>query len=335
MAIAGAGVFGLCVALRLAASGARVVVYDPAPLGANASGVAAGMIAPLGEMAFDGVAPDLSPLLRRARDAWAPLERDVPGLAIARGGCRYHFAEAQDGHRALALAQDLGDGDAVLASNGTLFSTCDWWLDPPTVLPLMAQALLRAGGELRQGRLPHPRGSGFDGAVLCPGPGGPALATMAPDLLALAPIKGHVVRFYGGRQPSWLERRPDLYLAPQTTGVVAGATMEHGAADSAVSAAIVERLRERAVAVRPDLAVLPFTGAAGVRMAAPDGLPLVGPAGESGVYVAAGARRNGWLLGPLVAEILLAYFTGAQTPPDAARLSPARFACDGAERWGG
>ena len=47
--VAGAGVFGAAIALELARDGARVVLADPAETGDNASGVAAGMIAP----AFD------------------------------------------------------------------------------------------------------------------------------------------------------------------------------------------------------------------------------------------------------------------------------------------
>ncbi|HXQ45452.1 MAG TPA: FAD-dependent oxidoreductase, partial [Caulobacteraceae bacterium] len=44
--VAGAGALGASIALVLARAGARVALADPAPQGANASGVAAGMLAP-------------------------------------------------------------------------------------------------------------------------------------------------------------------------------------------------------------------------------------------------------------------------------------------------
>jgi glycine oxidase len=38
-----------------------------------------------------------------------------------------------------------------------------------------------------------------------------------------------------------------------------------------------------------------------------------------------GARRNGWLLAPLVAEMVTACVTGRDPGPYAARFDPARF----------
>jgi glycine oxidase len=101
--------------------------------------------------------------------------------------------------------------------------------------------------------------------------------------------------------------------------------MEPGRDDTALDQAILAELRGRALAVRPDLAARPWRGAAGVRMATPDRLPLAGPVGDAKILVAAGARRNGWLFGPLVAEILLAYLTDGPVSAAGARLAPERF----------
>jgi len=51
--VAGAGALGLCIALELARRGAGVTLCDPAPVGDNASGVAAGMLAPVFETVLD------------------------------------------------------------------------------------------------------------------------------------------------------------------------------------------------------------------------------------------------------------------------------------------
>jgi glycine oxidase len=41
--------------------------------------------------------------------------------------------------------------------------------------------------------------------------------------------------------------------------------------------------------------------------------------------LAVGARRNGWLLAPLVARTVAAYVAGEDPGPHAARLDPRRF----------
>ncbi len=65
VAVVGAGVIGLASAWRLAQRGASVVVVDPAP-GSGASGVAAGMLAPVTEARLGD-----EPLLRLNRASWA------------------------------------------------------------------------------------------------------------------------------------------------------------------------------------------------------------------------------------------------------------------------
>ncbi|HYE45155.1 MAG TPA: FAD-dependent oxidoreductase, partial [Caulobacter sp.] len=63
----------------------------------------------------------------------------------------------------------------------------------------------------------------------------------------------------------------------------------------------------------------------GIRGATPDGLPLVGPSVRPGVWLAMGARRNGWLLAPLVAAMTRAYLAGEDPGPWAPHLDARRF----------
>jgi glycine oxidase len=103
-----------------------------------------------------------------------------------------------------------------------------------------------------------------------------------------------------------------------------GATMEAGRTDLAIDAATVERLRASAIDLFPALATAPLRASAGVRVATADGLPLVGASQVPGVYLAVGARRNGWLLAPLMAGILLDAIAG-RSPTYGAQLRPTRF----------
>ena len=75
----------------------------------------------------------------------------------------------------------------------------------------------------------------------------------------------------------------------------------------------------------PQLAEATFAMAAGIRGATADGLPMVGPSQAPRVMLAVGARRNGWLLAPLIAGIVTACVTGRDAGPYAVRLDPRRF----------
>ncbi|MEI9890902.1 MAG: FAD-dependent oxidoreductase [Caulobacteraceae bacterium] len=76
--VAGAGAIGSVCALILARRGAKVVLADPAAVGDNASGVAAGMLAPVSEVLFDATSQGHLPLLRAALDSWDRLLPDWP-----------------------------------------------------------------------------------------------------------------------------------------------------------------------------------------------------------------------------------------------------------------
>ena len=83
--VAGAGALGLTSALALADAGCEVAVFDPEPKAANASGVAAGMLAPVFEAVLDPLASGHLDLMLAARDLWPALEARL-GVTIDRSG---------------------------------------------------------------------------------------------------------------------------------------------------------------------------------------------------------------------------------------------------------
>ena len=86
--VAGAGVFGASIALVLAQAGADVLLADPGAPGDNASGVAAGMLAPAFESVLDPASANHFDLLRAARDRWPDFEQRLGGreIGLARSG---------------------------------------------------------------------------------------------------------------------------------------------------------------------------------------------------------------------------------------------------------
>ncbi len=68
--VVGAGALGSACALEAARRGWRVTLIDNAPLAANASGIAAGMLAPAFEAGLDPISAGQYRLLADARDLW-------------------------------------------------------------------------------------------------------------------------------------------------------------------------------------------------------------------------------------------------------------------------
>ena len=328
--IAGAGVLGLATAVALADAGCDVTVCDPG--GANASSVAAGMIAPAFEAVLDESARPHLDLLTAARDLWPGLAART-GIVLDRSGAMavgeaawldriaadfatLHQRPTEIG-RATALA--LAPGLSERFGRG-LLTREDWRVDAPLALAVLRGAAAAAGVAFQPMRVTE-RG-GADVLVLATGAEtGPT--ALAPELARLTPIKGHIARVRSA-SPGVVVRSQGVYAAPGEA-MVFGATMEPGRSDVAVEAGKAEPLLAAGLRLFPGLAAAPVEIAAGVRAATPDGLPMVGPSRTDGVLLAVGSRRNGWLLAPLVAQVLAACVTGRDPGPYAARLDPSRF----------
>lgn len=309
--VIGAGVVGLAVAFELARRDVPVELVDD---GTNsASAAAAGMIAPASEAVLDAADAAFATALLRARERWDAWSERV-GLELDRRGA-LHVAKAAELERRLLAAHTLGFR-AVRRPDG-LHLADDALLAPARALAVLRKRLRDARVTLRSGRAVVAQerlaidGRPLEGeVVVAAGWGAAALAGAVPELRELRPIKGQLLHFPGVGEPGPVIRAPDVYLAPQPDGWIAGATMEPGRADLDVDPAALARLQAAAAALRPELVGARGAPAVGVRAASPDGRPLVGRS-RSGVWLTTGMRRNGWLLAPLVAEGIAAYLGGA------------------------
>jgi len=329
--VAGAGALGLASALALAEAGCAVTLCDPRPTG-QASLVAAGMLAPVFEAILDpGAEPHLDVLLA-ARDLWPGLEARA-GVSLDRAGAMAAGGEAwlasvaagliRLGLRGIDLpprtAQALAPG---LAAAHALLMREDWRLDPPAALAALRRAAEAAGVGFRNTRVTEVGDA--DWLVIATG-ADPGLADVAPELGVLTPIKGQIARYPRRAGPVVCVRGEGAYAAPGAGGLAIGATMEPGRADAEPDAKALAPILAAGARLFPELADETPELAAGVRAATPDGLPLVGVSRAPKVILATGARRNGWLLAPLVAGVVSACAAGRDAGPYAARLDPARF----------
>ena len=324
VAVAGAGAFGSAVALRLARGGADVTVFDPAPPGQNASGVAAGMLAPVSEALFDPASRGHLDVMRRARELW-PAFADSLGIALGLAGVRIEGSDAWRGEVEAKL-RDLG-------VPVTDHITEDWRIDALGALAAMRAAAEAAGAAFEQAEvtgfapgaldLADGRTLAFDVLVLATGPGVRG-GRLAPEAANLAPVKGQILRVTPVGVEETVVRGEGVYMAPGQLLAI-GATMEADRDDLAPDAEATQALRAAAKALRPDLDLDAARVDVGVRATTPDGLPLVGWSKAPGVLLAVGARRNGWLFAPLVADMAAAYLNGDNPGPDAAVMDVRRF----------
>jgi len=325
--VVGAGVLGLCTAAELAQRGHVVTMVDPG--GLNASAVAAGMIAPAMESAVDDLSPEHAALLRRARDAWTDFAA-ATGVRLDRDPAEWRGGNVEVLAARLAA---LGFEHAYDREAGRLNTNEDWKIEPAQALTALGQgvralrgratALSRSDGgwrvETTAGTIE------VDQVVLATG-AAEAMAGLpeeAARLLALiAPIRGQI-GLVAERLVEQVVRGPGAYVAPMGQGCVIGATMEAGERSLTPDPERCAQMLEAAWRVlgqtpRP----LQIEWRAGVRGATPDGLPMAGEVGQ-GLHLAVGPRRNGWLLGPLVAGVVADEVEGRSSKEPT--LAPRRF----------
>ncbi|KQY91361.1 hypothetical protein ASD25_19240 [Brevundimonas sp. Root1423] len=328
--VIGAGVLGLCTAAELGARGHAVTVVDPG--GPNASAVAAGMLAPAMESLLENLPPERAALLKRARDLW-PAVAEMHGLKLHRDGADWRGPDPVDAlERLRALGFDAQPED------GGLTLPDDWRIEVGQSLTALARApgvsvvrgkVVRLSGEGRRWRVEAGDGRvWFSSTVVLASGAEPAIEGLPDGVSAIVssilPIRGQLTAV-ATAAPHRVIRAPNVYVAPGEGGVVIGATMEPGRRD------LEPDVAESARQVAAGLALLGATGEAGpirvgVRGATADGLPLAGPSGEPGLHLALAPRRNGWLMGPLVAQVVADGIEGRAPLADAAALDPLRFA---------
>ncbi|MBS0359917.1 MAG: FAD-binding oxidoreductase [Proteobacteria bacterium] len=344
--VAGAGALGLSCALALADAGCAVTVCDPGGFG-RASSVAAGMLAPAFECALE---PDMAlhaDLLFAARDQWAALEARI-GLTLDRSGALALGGDVwlADIHAALvrlgvpmtevgrgtieALAPDVSPPDPYETAPPAISSALqrgllvreDWRLESKPALTALRTACEASGVAFQTERVSER--SAADALVLAVGYDR-GLAELAPELDVLFPIKGQILRYGDVKGGGVCLRSPWGYAVPSSEGLIFGATMELGRSDLEFDAVAFADLIAGSGSLFAHQDSHAYKAERGIRAATPDGLPMVGPSRTPGVILATGARRNGWLLAPLVAQVVTAWVTGRDPGPYAARLDPARF----------
>jgi glycine oxidase len=148
------------------------------------------------------------------------------------------------------------------------------------------------------------------------------------------PVKGQVLRLRDPDGPGLLRRVvrfPGGYLVPRADGrYVLGATVEERGFELAPTAGGVYELLRDAHELVPGVSELEIEElSVGLRPGTPDNVPAIGPGELAGLTWATGHHRNGILLAPLTAELvvemLAATVPGRPGNPLLDVCAPARF----------
>jgi glycine oxidase len=339
-----------------------VTVLDRGELGHGTSHVSAGMLAPISE-ADAGEEALLRLGLESARrwPAFAAELQEASGIDVdlRRTGTLLVARdrdEAEALERELALRRRFGlAAERVLPSQARrlepglaptvrlgLDVPDDHALDPRLVVAALARAAERAGAVLRPGeevaevrpgagvRLASGEEVAAGAVVIAAGPWSGALRGIPEDArVPVRPVKGQSLRLRDPSGPGLVERvvRWDGgYLVPRSDGrYVLGATVEERGFDTSLTGGgIHDLLRDGSELVPGVLELEVEELIAGLRPGTPDNAPVIGASPAApGLVWATGHYRNGALLTPVTADLVVAALCGDEPDP---AFAPQRFA---------
>jgi glycine oxidase len=289
-------------------------------------------------------------IVARDEDEAAELERQLSfreslGLAVR----RLRPSQARELEPALAATLRMA-----------LEAPEDHSVDPRAVLDALTRACAAAGVVLRErtpvagverdgsgGRVTGVRLASGElqrctHAVLAAGAWSGELEGLAgEDAVPVRPVKGQILRLRDRAGAGMLRRvlrYEGGYLLPRADGrYILGATVEERGFELAPTAGGVHDLLRDARELVPGVRELEIEElSVGLRPGTPDNAPLIGPARLDGLLWATGHHRNGILLAPLTAELIVGLLDPSSGAPGAGALlalcAPRRFATPGAAR---
>jgi glycine oxidase len=355
-------VIGCAAAFELAKAGCAVTLFERATPGAEASGAAAGMLAPLGDdtgthfteltIASWRLYPDVAEELRA---------RTGIDVEYVRRGTIYPLFSADDVRHAekragLSRAAEFGieawdatetrEREPALSPRvrGAMFVRGDHWVNNQRLVVAYAQAAVTAGVHLRTGAAVsrvvvedgHARGVMAEGerwdadvVLLAAGAWTGALAASFGSRLPVEPKRGQMLAL--AHVPPLIAHcihGDDVYLVPRPSGeLLVGATVERVGFQGAVTARGLASLLTAAIELVPALGDLSIARTwYGFRPWAPDSLPILGPWPRiAGLFVATGHYRNGIMLAPITAKLLCEWIVDGRPSIPITDFLPDRF----------
>lgn len=360
--VVGGGIIGCSLAYALAKAGCAVTLLERSTPGAEASSAAAGVLSPLAE-AMHAASSRLVVASWRLYPAVARELRAATGIDVeltTRGTIHPLFtvddirdaaerAEWAVKRQLVVQAWDeaeLRTREPALSTSvrAAMFVKSDYWVNNQRLVIAYAQAAAAAGVAMitgcsasrvivEDGRARGVLADGdrfeADAVVLAAGAWTAELAASFGGRLPVEPRRGQMVAL--GHVPPVLTHcvcAHDVYLVPRPSGeLLIGATVERVGFQRAVTAQAVAGLLTTAIELVPALAGLPITRTwFGFRPWAPDSRPILGPwPGIDNLWVATAHYREGILLAPITAQLMVEWIVGGAPSIDLDEFLPERF----------
>jgi glycine oxidase len=362
--ILGAGIIGVSIADALARRGVDVVVLDMRGPGRGATHASAGILAPYTEAQPDNPLLTLGRRSLEMFDEFVGgvAERASRRVEYARTGtlevatdetAAMHLRAAHDWLGTIGVAADWIDAadlpaiePAVAeAALGALLIREHGYVGVATLLSALVQSA-RLGGavfetpvetaEILAGRgdlVVRANGDPYsaDVVVVATGSWTGRLRLNGARPWPIRPVRGQLIEI-GWPDDRPLPERviwgPGCYCVPWTTGaLLVGATSEDVGFDEHSTVSGVAALLSAAAALLPAVRDFPINGIrVGLRPAAPDGIPVVGPlSSHPSIVLATGHYRNGVLLAPLTAAVVARYLCDGERDPMLESTTPDRL----------
>ena len=361
--VVGAGVIGAAVAESLAKGGADVTVIDMRSPGRGASQASAGVLAPYTEAHGKSALLDLCVRSLEMFDAFLdnvrsgsgrPLDYDRTGtIEVALDDP--DASRLRDAHaflRGSGVRSDWIDAPALRtfesaispAAIGALHIPVHGFVQVPALVSALVQSARLAGAAFeapveavgidpRKDRVDiraGVRSYSADHVVLAAGSWSRRVRVAGLPALPVRPIRGQLLhlRWPPSAQPSRVVWGSRCYAVPWSDGsLLVGATVEDVGFDESSTVDGVRALTDAVVELLPGSRDAALTEVrVGLRPAAPDGLPIIGPSSMvPNVTFATGHYRNGILLAPLTAALVSRYVLNRDQDPALAVTSPDRF----------
>lgn len=350
--ICGGGVSGMLVARGLSRHGASVQLVERGTCGREASWAGGGIVSPLYPWRYSEPVTALANRAQDAYPELAQALADETGIDPELSICGLLMLDAGDHVEALQWAQrhkrpmQAWQSSQIYAREPGLAAGIERALFMPSVANIRNPRLVRAlAASLRRQAAVEvceqsevlrfdTRGDRMtavwvrqqhkevkvqaDAFVLAAGAWTGQLLAMLGLQLPVAPVKGQMLLYKADRSLlNGVVLSQGRYLIPRRDHhILVGSTLEHAEFDKAITDQACDSLRTSAEQMLPALSSLPVLEQwAGLRPGSPGGVPFIGKVpGFSNVYVNAGHYRNGLVLAPASADLLVALVTG--TPAD-------------------